>query len=137
MATVPDEIEKLLTEDPRQIHLATSVDDRPHVAPVWFHYRDETVEVLTSGKKLENVRENPRVALSIDKFVDGSAEWMVGLQGTARIVEDPEATRGAMERVYSRYLGPKEEWPELFQEQYDDVSRTFLEISIGSATGLY
>jgi len=33
---VSEEVEELLTGDPVMGHLATAVDDRPHVAPVWF-----------------------------------------------------------------------------------------------------
>lgn len=137
MSTVPPEVEELLAE-PLSIHIATSVDDRPHVAPVWYNYQDDTIEALTQGKKVENIRANPRVALSVDKFVDRSAEWMVAMQGTASVVENPDAIRDAMDRVFPRYLGPdRDEWPEMFQTQYEETNRILLEIAIGSVSGLY
>jgi len=46
-------------------HPATSYEDRPHVAPVWYALDDGTVESVTTGAKLESIRHNPRVALSV------------------------------------------------------------------------
>lgn len=63
---VPDEVESLITDATLSAHVATSVDDRPHVAPVWYLYDDGVVSFVTSGRKLRNLRQNPRVALSIE-----------------------------------------------------------------------
>jgi len=102
---VPSKAERLLTSEPLMAHLATSVDDRPHVAPVWYGYEDDTVEVLTTGRKLENARRNPRVALSVQKDEGGRTEWMVTLQGTANVIGDGDgdASRAAAERIYPKY----------------------------------
>ncbi|MFW5949222.1 MAG: pyridoxamine 5'-phosphate oxidase family protein [Halolamina sp.] len=58
--TVPDEVEELIADARLSVHVATSVDDRPHVAPVWYLYDDGVVSFVTSGRKLRNVRQNPR-----------------------------------------------------------------------------
>lgn len=100
---VPSEVEALISDAPVMAHLATCVDDRPHVAPVWYHYADGTIEVLTTGRKLENVRENPRVAISIQKDDGGRTEWMVAMQGRATVIEDEEAVRSAAGRINPRY----------------------------------
>jgi nitroimidazol reductase NimA-like FMN-containing flavoprotein (pyridoxamine 5'-phosphate oxidase superfamily) len=84
-------------------HLATCVEDRPHVAPVWYLYEDNVVELVTGGKKLANIRENPRVALSIQKDIDGQAQWMVSLLGTATVVDDQAAFRAANRRINDKY----------------------------------
>jgi len=100
---VPPEAAELLRSEPLMAHLATSVDGRPHVAPVWYTYDDGVVELVTSGRKLANVRENPRVALSVQKDEGGDAQWTVTLLGTATVVEDAAAFRGANRRINTKY----------------------------------
>lgn len=123
-SVVPAEAERLLTSEPVIAHLATCTDGRPHVAPVWYHYADDVVEVLTTGRKLKNVRENPRVALSIQKDEGGRTEWMVSLRGTATVVEDETATREAAARINPRYGASEDAWPE----------NVLVRIEVGSAS---
>ena len=101
--TVLDEAESLLTSEPLIAHLATSLNDCPHVAPVWYLYADETVELVTGGKMLTNIRKNPRVALSIQKDEGGHTEWMVSLLGTATVVDDEAAYRAVNRRINEKY----------------------------------
>lgn len=121
---VPPEVEDLLTGDPVVAHLATAIDDRPHVAPVWFRYEDGTVEVMTTGRKLANIRENPRVALSIQHDTDGSPQWMVTLRGTATAVEDETENREANRRINRRYGAEPDDWSE----------NTLVRIDVGSTS---
>jgi len=109
--TVPDEVESLLTSEPLVAHLATSLNDRPHVAPVWYLYADETVEIVTGGRKLANIRENPRVAVSIQKDEGGHTEWMMSLLGTATVVDDEAAYSAVNRRINEKYDGD-EAYPE-------------------------
>lgn len=111
-ADVPDEVEELLTSEPLMAHLATCRDGRPHVAPVWYRYGDGVVEIVTTGTKLRNLRENPRVSLSIQKDEGGRAEWAVTLLGTAEIVEDEAETREATRRINRKYGAEKDAWSE-------------------------
>lgn len=110
--SVPTEVESLLTSEPLMAHLATCRDDRPHVAPVWYLYGDGVVELVTTGRKLANVRANPYVALSIQKDIDGVAQWMVTLLGTADVIEDEEQTRDATRRINRKYGADEDAWPE-------------------------
>ncbi|EMA51449.1 pyridoxamine 5'-phosphate oxidase family protein [Halococcus thailandensis] len=123
--TVPEEVEELIADAPLSAHLATAADDRPHVAPVWYGYRDGVVSVLTTGKKLANVRENPRVAISIEKQGDDGPEWSVSLLGTATVVEDSDRTQAARKRVFGKYRETDDE---------EDGEGTLIEIDVGSAT---
>jgi PPOX class probable F420-dependent enzyme len=100
---VPAEVEELISGARLSAHLATSVDDRPHVAPVWYVYEDGVVSFVTGGKKLRNVRENPRVALSIEKADRGRVDWTVTLLGTATVTETPAAVEPVRERVDEKY----------------------------------
>ena len=102
--TLDPAIEERIRDAPLSVHLATSVDDRPHVAPVWYGYRDGTVSVLTGGKKLENVRQNPRVGLSIEQTDGhGGVEWTVTMLGRATVVDDPERMQEARGWIFDAY----------------------------------
>jgi len=118
-------------------HLATSVDDRPHVAPVWYAYDDGVLSVLTGGKKLANVRRNPRVAVSIERNDDGDAEWMVSLLGTAEIHTEPAPINEAARTVFSKYLGAPEDggWDEYHRKFLtEEPPHPLTEIEVTSAT---
>jgi nitroimidazol reductase NimA-like FMN-containing flavoprotein (pyridoxamine 5'-phosphate oxidase superfamily) len=108
--SVPSEVEELLTSEPLTAYLATSRGDRPHVAPVWYRYEDGTVELMTTGRKLENVRANPRVSLAVQKAEAGIPEWTVTLFGTARVVEDGAANRTANRRINRKYGVETDAW---------------------------
>ena len=110
--TVPEEAEALLTSEPLIAHLGTSHEDRPHVAPLWYNYRDGAVEIATTGRKLENIQRNPRVALSVQKDEDGHPQWGVTLQGTATVIEDDEESRAALRRINRKYGTDDDAWSE-------------------------
>ncbi|QIB75768.1 pyridoxamine 5'-phosphate oxidase family protein [Halogeometricum borinquense] len=111
-SAVPSEIERLLTSEPLMAHVATCRNGRPHAAPVWYRYEDGVVELVTSGTKLRNLRENPRVALSIQKDENGDAKWMVSLLGTATVIDDEEATREATRKINRKYGAEEDAWSE-------------------------
>lgn len=108
--SVPPEVEELLTSEPLTAYLATSREDRPHVAPVWYRYEDGTVELMTTGRKLENLRANPHVSLAVQKAEAGIPDWTVTLLGTARIVEDGAANRTANRRINRKYGVESDAW---------------------------
>jgi PPOX class probable F420-dependent enzyme len=122
---VPAEVEELISGAKLMAHLATCADGRPHVAPVWYHYADGTVEILTTGRKLANVERNPRVALSIQKDVEGDARWRVTMLGTATIVEDDGETRAAARRINAKYGADEGAYPENALVRIDVGSATF------------
>jgi len=109
--TLSEEAEELLTSEPLVGHLATCHDGNPHVAPLWYNVHQHVIEITTTGQKLENLRSNPRVALSVQKAVDGDPEWGVTVQGTATVLDD-EATAAARRRVNRRYGVREGAWSE-------------------------
>ncbi|PSP81610.1 pyridoxamine 5'-phosphate oxidase [Halobacteriales archaeon QS_1_68_20] len=121
---VPDRVAKLLTSEPLVAHLATCSGGRPHVAPVWYRYDDGTVEVVVDGRKLANVRGNPRVALSVQQDQGGNPEWMVTLLGTATVVEDDDVFQAANRRINEKYGAPGDAYAE----------NTLVRVDVGSAT---
>jgi PPOX class probable F420-dependent enzyme len=123
-ATVPPEAEELIEDERVIAYLATCADGRPHVAPVWYHYEDGTVEITTTGQKLANVRRNPKVALAFQHDERGHTQWMVTMLGTAEVVEDEDATREATQRINEKYGVHGDAWAE----------NTLVRIDVGSAT---
>lgn len=120
---IPEAAVELLTGDPLVAHLATSADDRPHVAPIWFAYHDGAIELVTTGRKLTNIRRNPRVALSVQESEGADAKWGLTLRGTATIVEDNDESRAIHRRINDRYGADEDEWAE----------NTAVRIDVGSA----
>ncbi|WP_240756846.1 pyridoxamine 5'-phosphate oxidase family protein [Natronorubrum bangense] len=105
-------------------HLATCLEGRPHVAPVWYRYEADAVEIVTAGRKLANIRENPRVALSVQDDEDGATKWMVTLLGTATVVDDEEETETARRRINEKYDAE----PDAYAEN------TLVRVDVGSAS---
>jgi len=141
--SVPAEIEDLIAGAALSAHLATTVDDRPHVAPVWYGYDDGIVSTLTGGRKLENCRRNQRVAVSIERLREGDPVWMVAMQGTAEIVEDAGRIEAARERIFPKYRDRETDSHEADSHETDGgeddagsggSSNALIEVSIGSAT---
>lgn len=106
------EAETLLTSEPLVAHLATCRDGAPHVAPLWFDVDDGRIEIATTGRKLANLRANPRVGLSVQKADDGSPLWGVTLQGTATVVEDESKSDAIVRRINRRYGADEDAWTE-------------------------
>ena len=121
---VPPEVEELLTSEPLAAYLATSREDRPHVAPVWYRYEDGTVELMVAGRKLANVEANPRVSLAVQRAEAGVPEWTVTLLGTAAVVEDEEASREANRRINRKYGVDPDAW----------AGNTLVRVDVGSAS---
>ncbi|WP_255195325.1 pyridoxamine 5'-phosphate oxidase family protein [Halorarius litoreus] len=124
MSAIDPEAAALLTSEPLLAHLATCRDGRPHVAPVWYLYGDGVVEVVTSGRKLADLRENPYVSLSVEQSERGDPEWMVSLRGTATVLDDDDAFREANARINRKYGADEDAW----------TDNTLVRIEVGSAS---
>jgi nitroimidazol reductase NimA-like FMN-containing flavoprotein (pyridoxamine 5'-phosphate oxidase superfamily) len=123
-ATVPDEVAERLQSEPLPAYLATSQDDRPHVAPVWYRYEDDVVEIMTTGRKLANIRANPRVSIAVQKHEAGVPEWVVTLLGTARVIEDDAENRAVNRQINRKYGADEDDWSE----------NTLVRIDVGSVS---
>lgn len=107
-----EEAEALLTSEPRIAHLSTCHEGGPHVAPLWYNVHEGDLEIATTGRKLANLRANPRVALSVQQDDHGSPEWGVAVQGTATVVDDDDAGRAVIQRINRRYGEDEDAWME-------------------------
>ena len=110
--TVPAEAEALLTSEPLVAHLATSHDDRPHSAPLWYDYRDGEIEIATTGRKLQDIRENPRVSLSVQRTEDDEPQWGLTVHGIASVVEEEAESQAILRRINQRYGADADAWSE-------------------------
>jgi nitroimidazol reductase NimA-like FMN-containing flavoprotein (pyridoxamine 5'-phosphate oxidase superfamily) len=124
MGDVPARVAELVTTEPLTAHLATCRDGRPHVAPVWYLYDEGVVSIVTTGRKLADIRANPYVSLSIEKSERGLPEWTSTLRGTADVVDDREAFEQANGRINRKYGVNGDSWEE----------NTLVRIDIGSAS---
>ena len=113
MAAIPDSA-RVVLEGPGLAHLVTiGAGGGPQVSCVWVGIEDGEIVFASLGprRKLDNIRADPRVALSIE----GDAHNQLGLRdylvvhGTARITEGggPEL----LQRLAHTYLGPDVTFP--------------------------
>jgi len=123
--TMPADVEARLRDARVPAHLATCVDGRPHVAPLWYRYEDGVVEILTTGQKLANIRQNPRVALSIERDDDGLPDWEVTVLGTATVIEDEERAKTANRKLNRKYGVEEDSW---------EGENTLVRIDVGSVS---
>lgn len=99
-------ISKLIARE-RVCRVATTgADGRAHVVPVCHVLSGDKI-CFGSGKKarkVENLRENPRIALTVDLY---SEEWSqlrgVMVQGTATIIERGPRFKQARARLYEKF----------------------------------
>jgi PPOX class probable F420-dependent enzyme len=93
--------------------LATvGVDGRPHIVPITFGLRDQTLyfavdskpKWTTNLKRLRNIAANPAVSVLIDHYEsDWDRLWWVRLDGTARIVAEPGEVERGLNLLAERY----------------------------------
>jgi PPOX class probable F420-dependent enzyme len=103
-------------------HLGTvAADGRPHVVPCCFVLDGDTIysavdakpKRTTALKRLDNVRANAVAELVVDYYDDDRWEalWWVRVSGGARIVEDAEERRRAVELLVAKYAQYREQSP--------------------------
>ncbi len=117
--------------------LATSNDDRPHATPIWYYYDAGSISMITTGKKVDIIKRNPRVAVSIQDDVEGYPEWMVLVKGTASVHDESETVTRESKKIYKKYYGEDiSEWEpsrrQIMESPPEEVS--ILEIAIGSVS---
>jgi PPOX class probable F420-dependent enzyme len=110
---IPDEARVVLESDALAHLVTVNADGTPQVSCVWVGLEDDEVAFASLGprRKLDNIRRDPRVTLSLE----GSTVSALGLKeylvvyGRARIQEGggPEL----LQRLARTYLGPDVKFP--------------------------
>ena len=110
---IPDAARELI-ESEALAHLVTiEADGRPQVSCVWVGFEDGDIVFASLGerRKLDNIRRDPRVSLSIEGTRTnemGLREYLV-VHGSARIEKGggPEL----LQRLAYTYIGPDAKFP--------------------------
>ena len=121
--------------------LACSLHDQPYVVPVRFSYKPDHLYIFsTLGKKIEWMRNNPKVCLQADDIGSRSNWSSVVVTGTYCELREPQHSaerKHALEQLeqYSQYwqvpiAGRREQTSDL------SIEPVFFRIDIGSMTGL-
>lgn len=121
--------------------LACSLNDQPYVVPVCFAYEPEALYVFsTAGKKIDWMRQNPKVCVQIDEIGNHSNWTSVVVDGMYVELREPQYT-AEKERAKER-LGQSTNWwlapMAERREQTDDlaIEPVFFRIDIQSLSGL-
>ena len=118
--TDPQQILRILDEA-KVLQLGLSVNDEPYVVPMNYGYTMEEGKLTmylhsaVKGKKLDMIRQNPKVFFSLDcdrKPFEGRVPCQYGLvyssvmgRGTAALVEDVEEKKQAMSILMKTQTG--------------------------------
>jgi uncharacterized protein len=121
--------------------LACSFEDQPYVVPVCFTYEPERLYVFsTLGKKIEWMRQNPKVCVLVDEIGNRSNWISVVVNGTYMELRDPQYT-AEKEHARERLAEHSEWWRTPVAERRETVvdvaiKTVFFRIDITSMSGL-
>jgi PPOX class probable F420-dependent enzyme len=97
----------------RVARLATAGSDgQPYLVPITFAVDGDLIYTAVDQKpkttlrlrRLRNIRENPRVSVLADHYVeDWDALWWVRVDGWATVVEDERAAEHSLDLLAERY----------------------------------
>ena len=134
------ECEELLERVPFG-RLACALDNQPYVVPVAFSYEPGHIYVFsTVGKKIEWMRQNPKVCLQVDEVGNRSSWTSVVVSGKYVELREPQYT--AEKERARELLSESAQWWTVpmaqRREQADDISihPVFFRIDIESMSGL-
>jgi nitroimidazol reductase NimA-like FMN-containing flavoprotein (pyridoxamine 5'-phosphate oxidase superfamily) len=121
--------------------LACSLDNQPYIVPVGFSYEPAFIYVFsTLGKKIEWMRQNPKVCLQADEIASLSNWLSVIVTGTYLELREPQHT-AQLEHALEQLEQYSEWWRNPLaqrRERTSDVSieSVFFRIDIKSMSGL-
>lgn len=121
--------------------LACALDNQPYIIPIQFAYDTGYIYALaTFGRKIEWMRDNPKVCLAIDEIVSDTQWSSVVVTGEYEELREP---RYAEERERARALLERRNrwWQNAFAERQAKegdhlVDPIFFRIRVNSITGL-
>jgi len=109
-------------ERARVARLATvGPDNRPHLVPICFVVDGDVVYSAVDRKpkrspnlkRIENVRDNPRVTVLVDHYDDDWTQlWWVRLDGRARVLTEGQERERALALLEAKYPQYSAEAPE-------------------------
>ena len=106
----------------RVARLATiDPDGRPHLVPIVFAVENDTLYTAVDRKpkrsrrlrRIENARARPDVTLLVDHYEDDwSRLWWIRLRGRARVLDDGEERKRAIELLTEKYPQYRDQPPD-------------------------
>ncbi len=115
-------LDELLVEE-KILHLAT-IDKKgiPHVVPVWFMYKKNSIFIGTNTKtrKAQNVARNDKVSFCIDRGVRAPYISGVMCKGDAKLIQKKLRVKELAEEILLRYFSSLED--ESAQELLNDTN---------------
>ena len=123
--------------------LGCALDNQPHIVPVYFSYEADSIYIFsTVGKKIEWMRQNPKVCLQADEIVDG-LEWLsVIVTGTYLELNVPQYHTSLREHAREKLAAQSSEWWRIplsgarDRELVSSMETIFFRIDIKSISGL-
>ena len=129
---------QLDASDPKQAHTAERLradeilwlvsvrpNGRPHMAPVWFLWEEETILIFSKpeNQKIRNLRQNPAVTVALDGTDRG--DDVTVLDGVAALLDDPDVTTtlAAYASKYSDLLADMGWTAETMAKEYSQAIR--------------
>ncbi|HVV35946.1 MAG TPA: PPOX class F420-dependent oxidoreductase [Acidimicrobiales bacterium] len=106
--TMTDAEREAFLNSSRTMTMATNgPSGHPHVVAMWFAVVDGDIwfETKAKSQKVQNLRRDPRITCSIEAGKTYDQLRGVSLEGTAEIVDDPDALWRVGVSVWNRYQG--------------------------------
>ena len=121
--------------------LACSLNNQPYVVPVAFSYEAGRIYIFaTLGKKIEWMRQNPKVCLQVDEIGNRTNWTSVVMNGTYLELQEPQYT-AEKQRARELLAESAQWWATPIAERREQVNDILIEpvffrIEIESMTGL-
>jgi uncharacterized protein len=135
-----DECKKLLKRVPMG-RLACSLDNQPYIVPICFAYEKDHLYVFsTVGKKIEWMRQNPKICVQADEIGNRSNWTSVVVNGSYLELQEPQYT-AEKEHARERLAEFSEWWRNPMAERRENTSDleiepVFFRVDIVSMSGL-
>jgi PPOX class probable F420-dependent enzyme len=103
-----DEIEDFVTSSRGGTLATVDRDGQPHLTAMWYGVVDGEIwfETKAKSQKAVNLRRDPRITFLLEDGDTYDTLRGVSFEGTADIVDDPEAVFRVGVSVWERYTGP-------------------------------
>ncbi|WP_426571978.1 pyridoxamine 5'-phosphate oxidase family protein [Aquihabitans sp. McL0605] len=103
-----DEIEAYLDRSRTATMVTNGPSGHPHAVAMWYAVVDGAIwfETKAKSQKATNLRRDPKITVLIEDGHTYDTLRGVSLEGTAEIVDDPEALWAVGVSVWERYNGP-------------------------------
>lgn len=121
--------------------LACALDNQPYVVPVRFAYEPDRIYIFsTVGKKIEWMRQNPKVCLQADE-IGTSANWIsVVVTGSYLELNEPQYHAAQREHARAVLAQDSQWWRVALSERRDglvsSIETVFFRVDIQSMSGL-